>query len=259
MLNVYLTPKRSSLYQPSEVQLFKWLISLKQSGLFDLPRTLLNPLTEEFCLEYPLMERLQSGQTIELSPGIAISHLFNQHAHDALVPAELTLEALSICFAQHPTLLPIEESEGEARCPHCGDEVREEELQRAIARLDLFSLESVTIYCPSCDDECQLKKIEFEPSRTFSRFWICLEQSASSRLSAHVLKAWESALGSPLAQLNAQRDEFSHLDEVNDLNYTQGFSDPIFSSTSREHYRNERWERRRRGSKSPSNKRSRRR
>lgn len=245
MLNVYLSPKKTSLFQPSGAQLLTWLASLKQSGLFEVDPCWLDPTCDEVLLGQKLIDQLEENRSIELFPGIAISHLYNQYAHEALVPAELTLETLRFSFAAYPTLLPIEDCESLGHCPECGDQILIESLEQAIAKLDLFPLDTVTVQCLSCHDDKKLKLINFEPPKTFSRFWICLEQSASTRLSPHVIKGWESALGCSLLQLNAQREELEITEEGTEMGDLYSFDDPFSSALSRDRYRSERWDRRR--------------
>ena len=246
MLSVYLVPKRHHLYQPSAPHLITWLKSVHQSGLLIVPERLVDVSCNEEELVSRLEHQLNQDFTLELFPGIAISYLYHQHAHEALVPAELSLESIKVNIASFPTLLPLDEVESEAACPECGDPIPNPEVEKAISKLDLFPLPSIKVFCLSCQDERDLRSLNFTPPMSFSQFWLQLQQSASTRLNSQVIKAWESSLGCLFDQLNDQRDELRTDAELPALfaGEDQG------SAMGRDHFRAERWNRRRQGKRS---------
>ena len=231
MLNIYLVPKRQSGYIPTEKQIKRWLIELKSAELaqdlnhqIDLKLEQFH-VTKELCLEF--------------ASGLNVYHLYNQDAHDDLMPAELSFEALSLNITSHATLLPLDEMEFEAICPQCEDQILELDLDIAIAKLDLFPLSKIQVSCLSCQDEWPLKSVVFEPEMSFAKFWIRLQQSASTRLNHTVIKAWENSLGCELLQLNAQFDDC----EPFESNWHPEFSVEATpcSSQGRKAYRQARW------------------
>ena len=234
MLNVYLIPKLPSLYQPSPQFFDRWLREICRSNLVSLPTHLnLGIVSSEEQL-------LEGYKDQELTPSIGIGQLFNQDAHDQLLPAELSFESMMICFSKFPNLIPLEEQEYLAICPSCEDQCEAELLQQAITKLDLIPLEQIKVFCYSCQSEYPLKKLVFEPLVGFARFWICFQQCGSTRLNHKLIKAWEHSLGCEFEQINVQRDE---LEGFSDADWSFSSTELELMTSNRNRYRQAKWSR----------------
>ena len=240
MLNIYLVPKKQSNYIPNERHLRRWFTELHSSALAQ-------------CLSGPLEQSLAefdrvSSLTLEFSSDLNTHHLYNQDAHEALMPAELSFESMSLNISTHATLLPLDEIEFEAFCSHCGDSIIEQDFDLAVAKLDIFPLSKIQVSCISCQEDWPLKSLSFEPEMSFAKFWISIQQSASTRLNALVIKAWEKSLGCELLQLDVNFDDSQTL-AADDLNQDLSFWDDPTAGTSqgRKDYRQSRWSKKQQG------------
>ena len=246
MLNVYLAPKKHSDDRPTLEAINLWLRELYRGGLTYEP-TGQTQVTTSHSHQEPF--------TLELTPGLNASHLFNQDAHDALLPAELTFNSLLISTSKHPTLLPLDEIEYETMCPQCGDCLSIDDVQLAVTKLDLFPISSIRVFCISCQDEYPLKTLVFEPLVSFSRFWICINQSGSTRLNSKVLKGWAQTLNCELEQLNVQLEDLEHFNlGILESSPLEKFS-VIDQAYERNQYRTERWSRKHKQTKKSRTKR----
>ena len=241
MLNIYLVPKKQFSYVPNESQIKRWYTELKSSALAQS----LNGDLEDLYTRY----RQNSTLTLEFVSDLNTHHIYDEDAHEALLPVELSFEALSLNITLHASLLPLDELEFEASCSYCADPISEQDLDLAIAKLDLFPLSKVQVSCISCQNEWPLKSLQFEPEMSFAKFWICIQQSASTRLNPIVIKAWEKSLGCELLQLDAQFEDHEHERWVHDqLDPPFSFQDsPAMSAQERKNYRQSRWQKKQRG------------
>lgn len=241
MLNLYLVPKKQSNYIPDEIHVRRWLAELENSALAQC-------LTEP--LDHTMSEFKQSSTlALEFSSNLNTHHLYNQDAHEALMPAELSFESMSLNISLHATLLPLDELEFEAYCPHCEDPIIEQDFDLAIAKLDIFPLSKISVSCISCQEEWPLKSLHFEPNMSFAKFWITIKQSASTRLNTLVIKGWEKSLGCELLLLDAQFDDH-HGFTREDRDQTHSFlphSSSFQEMEGRKDYRHSRWTKKQQG------------
>ena len=249
MLTLYVCPKRQPRYLPSRDQLRSWFASAVVGGLIHAPE-----------LEIDLTQPLTSTP-MTFAPGLGVIQLFNQDARDALLPAELTFESLELCLTTSPTLLPPEMIERSQFCPQCGDEISDDALSLALAKLEFVSFERSAVFCQSCQDELSIKSLEFDPNSVFANFWIRLDEVGSSRLNPVLLKDWEHKLGCTLTLLIDQKE--SDLQEIASArqesevwrNFEQdhphfgGVTDDLFGADSRQSHRESRYQRRRQNKK----------
>lgn len=143
--------------------------------------------------------QLPSG---EFPPGPEVRWLFSQEAHDALLPAELTFDALSIERSPRPRFLPeAVEAFEDAECTVCGDPLDPDGLADELARLSLFSVERFALTCPSCRTELSLKEIDFGQPTEVSCFWLFIEGAGTTRLAPKVLERLSKLVGTPLVQV----------------------------------------------------------
>ena len=241
MLNIYLVPKKQVSYVPSESQIRRWHTELQGSSLAQC----LNEGLEDM---YKSFEQ-SSTLTLEFASDLNTHHLYDEDAHEALLPVELSFESMSLNVALHASLLPLDELEFEASCSYCADPISEQDLDLAIAKLDIFPLSKVQVSCISCQNEWPLKSLQFEPEMNFAKSWICIQQSASTRLNPVVIKAWEKSLGCELLQLDAQFEDNEHERWIHD----QSPSSYAFQNSSaigaqgRKDYRQSRWQKKQKG------------
>ena len=145
----------------------------------------------------PERARTEDG---DLPPGTNVASLFHADAHDALLPAELTVEAFLVCEEPTPRFLPerqLARAFG-ASCTVCDDQLDERALDDALARLGYFSVDRFSVLCPSCRTHLTIKEVDFGQNTAVARWWIYIEAAATSRLNSAVLERLERLLGLPL-------------------------------------------------------------
>ena len=156
---------------------------------------------------------------------LGIGALFDQDAHQALLPVELTFDRLTLKSSPYPSFLPLsEEVELTLKCRHCGDDVDPDLFYKAIRSLHFIPLDELEVECLSCDDVLGYKEIESENVVGFARFWIAIENCGSSRLNPLVLKHWSKCLGTPLMMV------IEHIDD--EIDEWQAEDEPVWMGTS---------------------------
>lgn len=146
----------------------------------------------------------------EHPPGADAARLFDANAHDELLPAELTFEALRAVERPRmvfvPELQPVERFRT-PRCTQCGDDIDLEALEPALAEIAFRSVGRFTYECPACRNPLSINEIDFGQPTSVTRHWLYLEGAATSRLSARVLEAISRAAGAPLVVIPEMPDE----------------------------------------------------
>ncbi len=183
MLNLYLATKGTVSVAPeAEASLLAFLVEAQLVG-----------------------EQTEDG---EWTPGNEVAWLFNDEAHEALLPAELTFGSLSIERSARPRFLPeVTEVFEEARCTVCGDPLNLDQLSDELSRLSLFPVERFGLECPSCCTRLGVKAIDFGQPTAVTDFWIYIEGAGTSRLAHRVLERFAKLLGQPLVVVPEVVDE----------------------------------------------------
>ena len=173
MLNLYLTPRGLKAPVPTEDKIEKAVQFLQQAGI------------------------IGSRQDNAWIPGPTAAQMFNQEAHDDLLPAELTFDSLEICESSRPQLLPQHHGEGfrDTLCGICGDEIGVEILEPELARLKYFPVSRFDLRCPSCGSELSFKQLDFELPVALAKFWIFIEGAGTSRLDHRLVDRLSKILG----------------------------------------------------------------
>ncbi len=138
---------------------------------------------------------------VEYPPGPDAARLFDANAHEELLPAELTFEALRVVERPRavfiPELQPVEFFRG-ATCTRCGDDIDLEPLGRALAEIAFRPVARFTYTCPGCRDALTVADIDFGQPTSVTRHWIYLEAVGTSRLASRVVDAMSKVAGAPL-------------------------------------------------------------
>ena len=182
MLTLYLAPKTRPLYIPSDERIRAWVSTL---------------LSAEFAREI---------SPLTLVPSVGVGQLFNQDAHEALLPAELSFEQLTIERAPSLTFLPLEQVDLEVSCRGCGDPIDLDDFDRALKRLQL--VDTLQLSCESCQRILTYKELTFDTEVAMTRFWISLEGCGSARLNPILLKSWGDQLGCTFKVVIEHREEW---------------------------------------------------
>lgn len=136
------------------------------------------------------------GTSGEYPPGDEVRWLFNDDAHEALLPAELTFESLVVGRSGRPRFLPESvESFEEATCTVCEDPLRAADLADELARLTVFPVDRFEFTCPSCRTPLTIKQIDFGQPTVVTQFWLFIEGVGTSRLSTRLLDRLERESG----------------------------------------------------------------
>ncbi|MEZ4470231.1 MAG: hypothetical protein R3F60_05385 [bacterium] len=134
-------------------------------------------------------------------PGPGVARLFDENAHDELLPAELTFGGLRAVDRGRPTFLPEEQPVDRfktPRCTLCGDDIDLDDLDRALAEIAFRPVGRFGYICPSCRTDLAVGDIDFGQPTVVARQWLYLESVGTSRLSPRVVDALGKAAGAPL-------------------------------------------------------------
>ena len=132
-------------------------------------------------------------------PGAEVGWLFNEDAHEALLPAELTFGSLSIGRSARPRFLPdTPEGFEDARCSVCDDPLDRVPLAEALGRLSVFPVDRFTLLCPSCRTELTIKQVDFGQPTAISMFWVFIEGVGTGRISTRIIERLSRHAGVPL-------------------------------------------------------------
>lgn len=153
----------------------------------------------EFLKENKFIGEL--NEEVEYPPGPDAARLFDANAHEELLPAELTFEALRVVERPRavfiPELQPVEHFRTPT-CTRCGDEIDRESLGRALAEIAFRPVARFTYTCPGCRDALTVADIDFGQPTAVTRHWIYFEGIGTGRLSLRVLEHLSKAAGAPL-------------------------------------------------------------
>lgn len=176
MLNLYLTPRGHKGMIPTDEAIEKATAFLTRAGI------------------------IGDVQDEAWTPGPQTAQLFHHEAYDDLLPAELTFDALKVETVTRQRLLPRNHGEGfpHAMCTVCGDEIDEELLEPALARLNYFPVDRFELRCPSCRTDLELRQIDFGQPTALARFWIFIEGAGTSRLDHGLIDKLGRVLGCAL-------------------------------------------------------------
>lgn len=211
MLTLYLVPHRQPLFQPNASQVEQWSLAVQHAKIAQQVNLTKNHATRAS----ESIERLNN-----FVPDYGMIHLFDQDAQETLLPAELTFESLSIHYAPEVTFLPLSEIELRVECRQCGDDFELADFYQNLKRLHFESFKHLKMWCQSCQMDIDRKGWYFEQDVAFAKFWIKIEESASTRLNPILLKAWGDLLGSSLAVVAEQKEE-----SLSELWQRQGYED----------------------------------
>ena len=195
MLNLYLIPKQHPHYHPTLEQIQSWMTLVQTSQV-------IKPL------QATPLSRLDDLSQYQWISHLGISALFDQDAHKALLPAELTFERLTLKSSPFPCFLPLSDQlELDLRCRQCGDDLDLDAFYQAVQTLHFQSLDEFKVDCFSCDDVLNHKGIECDQSMGFARFWIEIEQCGTTRLNPALIKEWGQCLKTPLMIIPERLDD----------------------------------------------------
>lgn len=154
---------------------------------------------EEFLYGHGIIGEL--GADGDYIPGPRIARLYNKDAHEDLLPAELTCDAVRIVNRPRPFFLPMNqpvEGYDAPLCNVCEDMIDLDALDASLAEIAFRPVKRFAYQCPSCRTELRIDQIDFGQEVAVAAQWIFIEGAGTSRLNPKLVEALGRAMGTQL-------------------------------------------------------------